>query len=119
MSAQTTADALERAWSVRDPNLALMCINLVKEDHKRFGDYRAEEAQKNYTKTVKSDEFKNLPDIEKAKYRVQQFKLIEEQEHDRFGIYSLLLEMWEDNSTYARNCLLEIFSSCPLKYGVW
>lgn len=117
-------DDISRAYAVNEIDLAELCISLVRSDYSKNEDKTiVETALKKYFDVTNNYEFSQLPEIEKARFRVQQFKLIEAENSvntpERYKLYKVLLKMWENNSIYERNCLKEIISQAPLRYGAW
>ncbi len=117
-------DDVSRAYAVNEIDLAEFCISLSKSDYSKNEDKSViKTAIKKYFDVTTSPEFLKLPEIEKARFRIQQFKIIESEDTvntpERYKIYHTLLKMWSNNSIYERNCLKKIISEAPLNFGAW
>lgn len=117
-------DDISRAYDVHEIDLAELCISLANSDYSKNEDKLIVETDlKKYFDVTKSEDFLKLPEIEKARFRVQQFKLIESEKAlntpERYKLYNILLTMWKNNSIYERATLKKIIAEAPLKHGVW
>lgn len=121
---QISLDDISRAYDINEIDLANLCISLANSEYSKNEDKTVFETDlKKYFDVTSSEDFAKLPDIEKARFRIQQFKLIEADNAvntpERYGLYKILLKMWNNNSLYERNCLKKIIAESPLRYGVW
>lgn len=121
---QISLDDISRAYEVNEIDLAELCISLAGSNYSTNEDKTVSNtALTKYFEVIKTDEFLKLSDLEKARFRIQQFKLIESENAvntpERYGLYKILLTMWENNSIYERNCLKKIIAESPLRYGAW
>lgn len=113
-----------RAYEVHEINLSELCISLSQSNYCKNQDLSIIETPlKKYFDVTTSTDFSKLPDIDKARFRIKQFKLIESEDTvntpERYKLYNILLKMWENNSTYERSCLKKIISETTLNHGVW
>ncbi|MEK7432445.1 MAG: BRCT domain-containing protein [Cyanobacteriota bacterium] len=121
---QVSLNDISRAYAVHEIDLGELCISLAKSNYSKNQDKSITETPlKKYFDFISSEEFSKLPEIEKARFRIQQFKLIESENAintpERYKLYNILLTMWENNSIYERNCLKKIIAEAPLRHGVW
>lgn len=129
---------IQRARAVQDPDLAKLCIALAQSNEPEQlaeaapvaeapaeppeGDQpKSEKARETYFRMIETREFAALPAREQARFRVQQFRLIEadKKSPERYRLYPVLLELWQSNGLYERDCLKRIIAEAPLRHGVW
>src|SRR5262249_48705346 len=117
---------LQLAWEARDPELIKLIESLaeqpdetpetpIREGAPTFDRFLAE---------IKSKPFRRKPREEQAHYRIEQMKALEAATaevplSDRLRMHELILAMWQEDSLFARTCLLKVIASVPLKYGPW
>ncbi|WP_372365071.1 BRCT domain-containing protein [Candidatus Uabimicrobium sp. HlEnr_7] len=112
-------EKLEKAFQIKDPDLAKMFVHLVRKDP------QPKKAVKEGSLTYQSF----LRDLQSKKqkaqrdhFRQESLKLLEsEEEHlpERLKVDKLLLQLWQENSSYSRMCLFEIIANVPLVWGPW
>jgi hypothetical protein len=119
-------DDLRRAWEARDPELVRLIESLagqpdeppetpVREGAPTFDRFLAE---------IRSPAFRRLPHEEQAHFRIERLKALEAPDAevplpDRLRLHELLLVLWQDDSPFARRCLLQVIAGVPLTYGPW
>jgi hypothetical protein len=117
---------LQLAWEARDPDLIKLIESLaeqadeapetpIREGAPTFDRFLAE---------IKSKPFRRKPREEQAHYRIEQMKALEAPTaevplSDRLRMHELILAMWQEDSLFARTCLLKVIATVPLKYGPW
>jgi hypothetical protein len=113
------------AWEARDPELVGLIEALatqaddtstpVREGVPTFAQFLAE---------IRSWAFRHKPKDEQMHLRIEKMKALEAPEAeaalpDRLRLHELLVTLWQDNSVFARACLLRVIASVPLVYGPW
>ncbi len=126
MSVQIQLDDLRRAWEAQDPELVRLFEQLVTQPEKppekpiRHG---APTFQK-FLQTLRSWDFRRKTKEEQAHYRMEQLKRLEAPDaevplSDKLRSHEILFTLWENNSLFARRCLMKIIAKIPLTYGPW
>jgi hypothetical protein len=126
VSTGLTLDDVRRAWDARDPELVRLIESLaeqpdappetpVREGAPTFDRFLAE---------IRSPAFRRLPHEEQAHFRVERLKALEAPNaevplSDRLRLHELLLILWQDDSPFARRCLLRVVAGVRLTYGPW
>jgi hypothetical protein len=119
-------DDLRRAWDSQDPEVVKLIESLatqpeeppatpVREGAPTFDLFLAE---------IRSPQFRRKPPEEQAHYRVEQLKALEAPGAevplpDRLRLHEIILRLWQDDSLFARRCLLKVIASVRLTYGPW
>lgn len=114
---------VRRAWEARDPELASLIVALANAPDE-VPDEPVPEGALTYQQFIgelRSWRFMYKSDEEKQHYRVESFKELEENDRlpDRLWVHEIVEALWEDNGAYAREQLLELIATCPLKWGPW
>ena len=123
MAAQVTLDQLRDAKQTRDPQFVDHLLRLVNEEAApdpppregayTFNDFLAEQ---------QSSTFRRKPLDEQAQIRIAKLAILEGEDAevpltDKLRSYEVLMELWNDNSIYSRNCLLQVIAEVPIVYG--
>src|SRR5262249_38786215 len=74
--------------------------------------------------TINSRAFRKKPPEEQARYRQEQMQVLEAPGAEaplpeRLKLYEIITQLWEDNSPFARTCLLQVIARVKLTYGPW
>jgi hypothetical protein len=126
MSTLLRLDDIHRAWETRDPQLVDFVVALagqpdeepetpIREGAPTFDKFLAE---------IRSKTFHRKPREEQTQFRREQLKSLESPGAevplpDRLKLHEILFQLWQDNSPFARACLLQIITQVPLTYGPW
>jgi hypothetical protein len=119
-------DDLRRAWQARDPELVRLIESLaeqpdeppetpVREGAPTFDRFLAD---------IRSPAFRRLSHEEQAQQRIERLKALEAPDAevplpDRLRMHEILLLLWQDDSPFARRCLLGAIAGVRLTYGPW
>ncbi len=123
---QLRLDDIRRAYEAQDPELVELVEQLVnqsdeppeepiREGVKTFDDFIAE---------TRGYGFKRKSLEEQMHYRIEQLKLLQAPDAevplpDRLRSHEILFALWNDDSLFARQCLLKLIARLPLIYGPW
>jgi hypothetical protein len=125
VTTQLRLEDLRLAWEARDPELVPLIEALaaqpdeaetpVREGALTFADFLAE---------IRSPAFRKKSPEEQAHYRIEQMKALEAPTaevplSDRLRLHEFILRLWNDDSLFARRCLLAVIAAAPLVYGPW
>lgn len=118
---------VRRAWEAQDPILVELIQTLVNQSDEDLFEETIREGAPTFQKFIQeihSRPFHQKPLEEQHQYRVEQLKLLESDDAevplpDRLKVHCILMELWEENGAFARECLLELIATLPLKYGPW
>ncbi|MEM1069900.1 MAG: BRCT domain-containing protein [Planctomycetota bacterium] len=124
MSAQVTLEHVRDAYQAGDPELVNLFVRLMRDVEQplqpppREGVYRFED----FLVETQSSEFRRQPLDQQAQYRMEKLAKLESDDaeeplSDRLRSHTLLLEMWEANDRFSRNCLIKLIAELPLVYG--
>ena len=122
MAAQITIQHLRDAQQARDPEfvelLTRLLTQVVDEPPRRegaytFDDFLAEQASRAYRR-------KSLE--EKSQFRMEKLAALEADDAevplpDRLTCHEIIVELWNSDDIYSRDCLLRIIAEVPLVYG--
>jgi hypothetical protein len=119
-------DDLRRAWEARDPEIVRLIESLaeqpdeppetpVREGAPTFDCFLAD---------IRSPAFRRLSHEEQAQQRIERLKALEAPDAevplpDRLRMHEVLLVLWQDDSPFARRCLLGAIAGVRLAYGPW
>lgn len=126
MSTQLRLEDVRQAWVTRDPSLVDLFVSLAEQPEPppetplREGSLTHEQV----LTQIHSTGFRKKPADEQWRGRRKLFEAIEAPTAeaplpDRFRLYDIALELWQDNGPFARTCLLRIIAESPLVYGPW
>lgn len=121
---QFTIDDISHAYDINEIDFSDLFMLIACSDYcKNTDESVLETPLTKYFDVVNSDDFKKLSKIEKARFSIQQFKLIELDDAinipERYKLYRIMLKMWRNNSLNDRKQLKIIISKAPLLFGVW
>ncbi|MFN8578870.1 MAG: hypothetical protein U0354_18735, partial [Candidatus Sericytochromatia bacterium] len=121
---QFTIDDISNAYDINEIDFSNLFMLIACSDYcKNIDESVTETPLTKYFDMVNSDDFKKLSNIEKARFSIQQFKLIEAEDTvnipERYKLYRVMLKMWKNNSLNDRKHLKLIISQAPLLFGVW
>lgn len=126
MSAQLTLDDIRRAWDARDPELVHLLQQLIDQDDPIPEEPIREGALTfdRYLQQIRDQSFRQKEPEEQMRFRVEQMKKLEAPDAEiplpeRLKAHEILFTLWEDNSLFARQCLLRIIKTIDLAYGPW
>ncbi len=119
-------DSLRRAYEAQDLDLVRLVQQLATQSDERPETPVRDGAPTfdRFLNEIRSPNFRRKPREEQAHYRVEQMKLLEAAEAEvplspRLGCHEVILRLWNDDSPYARSCLLKIIAGVALVYGPW
>jgi hypothetical protein len=126
MAAPIQLEDLRRAWQTRDPQLADLIVRAAGQPDPT-PDTPVREGALTFDgvlREIRSPAFHKKPFAEQAALRVERFKAVEAEDAevpvpDRLRLYQVVLQLWQDNGPYARDCLLRVIAEVPLVYGPW
>jgi hypothetical protein len=117
---------LRLAWQARDPDLVRLIDALavqtdetpetpIRDGAPTFARFLAE---------IRGRQFRRKPREEQAHYRIEQLKALESPTaevplSDRLRLHELILPLWQEDSLFARTCLLRVIATVPLQFGAW
>jgi len=119
---------IEAAWHSRDPALPELFCQLVNQPDPTPSTPPREGAMTfdQFIRDIQSPGFHQKYETkeQQAEYRIKTLALLQSDQADvplspRLQSHQLLMTLWEDNSYFARQCLLQIIAQVPLKYGPW
>lgn len=117
---------VQSAWDTRDPALTDLIQMLVAQEDQVPEEPVREGAPTfdRFLREMQTAAFRRKSQEEQAHYRREQLKALEAEDAevplpDRLRAHEILLSLWQDNSTFARVCLLEAIAHLPLRYGPW
>lgn len=126
MSHRVRLSDVQLAWEARDPALYDLIEMLVTQEDPVPDEPSREGAPTfdRFLREMQTLAFRRKSREEQAHYRQEQLKALEAEDAevplpDRLRVYEVLLALWEENSMFARVCLLEAIARLPLRYGPW
>ncbi len=126
MSTQLHLDDLRRAWEARDPGLVDLVDRLAAQPDEPPQTPVREGALTftRFLREIQTPAFHRKPRAEQAHYRIEQLKALQAPDAEvplpeRLKLHEILLTLWNDDSPFARTCLLRIIARVRLTYGPW
>jgi hypothetical protein len=117
---------LRLALDAHDPELVGLIEALVAQDDEpdEAPARKGAPTFNDFLRTIRSPYFRRKPAEEQEHYRREQLAALESPQAevklpDRLRVHEILLALWQDNSVFARNCLLRAIASVRLTYGPW
>ncbi|BBM84585.1 BRCT domain-containing protein [Candidatus Uabimicrobium amorphum] len=114
-----TLEKLEKAFEIKDPGLAKMFVSLVATDPKPKKPVK--EGCLTYQSFLRELNMRKRK-VDRDHFRQENLKILEaESEYfpERLKVDKLLMQLWQENSSYSRMCLFEIIAKVPLVWGPW
>src|SRR5207248_3098940 len=126
MATPLTLDDIQRAWDARDPEL-VKYIEILSGQPDPQPKTPIRQGALTFTKflgTIHRSNFRTKPEEEQRTYRVETIKALEAADAevplpDRYRLYDIISKLWQDNSPFARQCLLGVIATVKLNYGTW
>src|SRR5262249_36207351 len=117
---------IRRAWEARDPELVRLIETLAEQPDERPKTPLREGAL-TFTKflaQIQSAAFHRKPMEEQMHYRTETMKALEAPNAEvplpeRLKLHEIIYQLWQDDSLFARTCLLRVISRVKLTYGPW
>ena len=117
---------LRLAWEARDPELVSLIEALVNQPDEvpETPVRRGAPTFDAFLQEIRSYSFRHKSKEEQAHYRQEQIKALEAPDAevplpDRLRTHEIIFALWQDNSVFARTCLLRVIATVPLTYGPW
>src|SRR4051812_34328786 len=126
MSTRLRLHDLRLAWEARDPELVQLIESLAAQpDEPPATPVR--QGAPTFTRflgELRTPAFRRKPREEQAHFRREQLKALEAPDaevplDDRLRLHEILLLLWQDDSPFARTCLLKVIAGVRLTYGPW
>lgn len=114
-----TLQKLEKAFAIKDPDLAKMFVRLVTTNPQPKKPVK--EGCLTYQSFLRELNAKKYK-AERDHFRQENLKLLESEAEylpERLKVDKLLMQLWQENSSYSRMCLFEIIAQVPLVWGPW
>ena len=125
MSIQVNLEDIQLAWDAKDPQLPLLIDRLSRQQDQQSTTARKDTPTFDaFLSVINSEMFRRQSMEEKALYRMAQIQLLESDQAetplpDRLRLHEIILTLWQDDSPFARSCLLDVIASVNLTYGPW
>ncbi len=126
MSTPLSLRDVRLAWDAQDPELIALIETLASQPTEPPATPIREGAPTfdAFLATIHSRYFRRKPKDEQAHYRIEQMKALEAGDaevplSDRLRLHEILLTLWQDDSIFARTCLLKVIAGVRLTYGPW
>src|SRR3954447_20201228 len=123
MAARITLDDLRRAWQTHDPQLANFIVRFAGQPDEDKPVRQGALTLAGVLTEIRSKPFHKKPAEEQAALRTERFKALEAADAEvpapTLKLYEIILELWQDDGPYARDCLLTVIAGVPLVYGPW
>ena len=126
MATLLTLDDVRRAWDARDPELVKYIEVLTDQPDPQPATPIRQGALtfQKFLNEIHRSSFRTKPDEDQMRYRIETMKALEAPSAevplpDRLKLHAILLTLWQDNSPFARRCLLGVIATVRLRYGPW
>jgi hypothetical protein len=117
---------IRRAWEARDPDLVRLIEQLAEHPEPKPDTPIREGALtfRKFLTTIQSRTFHRKPAEEQAHYRIETMKALEAPNaevplSERLRLHEIIYQLWQDNTPFTRNCLLQVIAKVKLTYGPW
>lgn len=121
-----TFATIQTAWKGKDPALVDYIIQLAQQDQQITDQPIRDEALtfQRFLRHISRADFREQSAETQKQYRQQQLALLEVDDAEvplaePLKLYRILLLLWQDDSEYARQVLLQVIQDIPLVYGPW
>ncbi|MGB0845848.1 MAG: BRCT domain-containing protein [Thiolinea sp.] len=121
-----TFATVQHAWEVKDPALVDYLVQLAQQGRPEPEQAIRDEALTfdRFLQHIFSTSFREQPAETQKAYRQQQIALLEADDAEvplpeSLKLYRLILQLWLDESYYARLTLIEAIRRVPIVYGPW
>jgi hypothetical protein len=126
VTTQLHLEDLRRAWEARDPDLVRLIESLAQQPDEQPETPIREGAPtfEGFLAELRTPQFRRKSTEEQAHYRIEHLKALEAPNaegplSDRLRLHEILLLLWQDDSLFARTCLLKAIAGVHLTYGPW
>ncbi len=127
MAEAPSLDDIRRAMQARDPELASLIIALsnAPDPRSRKPTRRGALTFRDFTHHMRSWQYRHRSTPQdRARYRIDSWQKLEAEDAeselpDRLRLHTILMELWQDPSVYAREVLLKVIAECKLVWGPW
>jgi hypothetical protein len=126
VSIRLKLDDLRRAREAKDPELVDLIVSLAEqpEEAPETPPRKGAPTFERFLATIRSRAFSRKSPEERGHYRVEQLKALEAPDAevppgDKLRLHEIILDLWREDSLFARTCLLEVIARVPLAYGPW
>jgi BRCA1 C Terminus (BRCT) domain len=126
MTAPIQLEDVRQAWETRDPELVKLVEMLATQSDTEPDTPIRQGAMTfdRFLREINNSQFRRKPVEEQMHYRVETLKALEAPDaevplSDRLRLHEIILALWNDNSPFARRCLLQIIATVALTYGPW
>ncbi len=125
MAVEITLHDINNAWKIKDESTVQLFLQLVVRNDSDEQDQRPQAYTfDKFIREIRSYDFSLLPDEEKASLRKEKLALLEGPNaevplSDKLTSHKFIMMLWQDNSSFSRQCLIDIVSKIPLCYGPW
>jgi hypothetical protein len=125
VAARIRLEDLQAACDAQDPTLAELIDTVAKRPEEPAEPVReGAPTFERFLAEIRSPQLRSKSPEEQAHYRIEQLKALEAPDaevplSDRLRLHEVLLRLWQDDSVFARRCLLEAIATVPLVYGPW
>ncbi len=123
MAAEVTLDHLRDAKQTRDPQFVDLLLQLLQQEtpaepSPREGAYTFNE----FLSEQRSLAFRRKPLDEKAQIRMARLAELEASNPevpltDKLRCHEVLISLWQEDSVFSRECLLQVIARVPITYG--
>jgi hypothetical protein len=117
---------IRRAWEARDPDLVRLIEQLAEQPEPKPETPIREGALtfRKFLTTIQGRVFHRKPAEEQAHYRIETMKALEAPNaevplSDKLRLHEIIYQLWQDNTPFTRNCLLQVIAKVKLAYGPW
>jgi hypothetical protein len=126
MSTRLRLEDLRQAWEARDPDLVSLIESLATQPDEQPATPVRQGAPTfaRFLSEIRTPAFRRKPHEEQAHLRREQLRALEAPDaevplNDRLRLYEIILLLWQDDSLFARTCLLKVIAGVELTYGPW
>ena len=125
MAVEITLNDVNSAWKTKDESTAQLFLQLIDRGNAVSSQHRLEAYTfDKFIQEINSNEFKQLTLEERASVRKEKLALLEGPNAevpltDKLKSHEFLLMLWQDNSRFSRQCLVDIVANVSLCYGPW
>ncbi len=121
-----TLNDARRAWQFRDPAVVDLVILIAQQPDPQPEQPIREGAPtfERFLEEIRSKGFRKKPlDVQRVE-RLERLKALEADDAeaplpDRLRLHELILNLWKEDSPFARSCLIRIIEKVKLTYGPW
>ncbi|VAW77645.1 hypothetical protein MNBD_GAMMA12-984 [hydrothermal vent metagenome] len=125
MAVEITLHDVNNAWITKNESTVELFLQLIDRDKPDTLQHRSDAYTfDSFISEINDWRFKQLSLEEQSSFRQEKLALLEGPNaevplSDKLKSHEFIMKLWQDNSQFSRQCLIELVAKVPLRYGPW